>query len=187
VLKEFLMSRAPIKGFPHSNGHGRRQAGLEVVSRQSNLIVESANTVPEAKLRQMLTDEARKQNKPYGLYFRDITGGFTTTQRGGMQAFKVLPIVVYRVYTDGRPDELVRGVDIVGTPLASFAKIVATGDKLEVFNGYCGAESGSVPVSAVAPAILVSEIETEKKSKSNDRPPLLPEPTNLESIKGGVR
>ena len=187
VLKEFLMSRAPIKGFDHSNGHGRRQPGLEVVSRQSNLIVESTNAVPEAKLREMLIAEAKKQGKPYGLYFREITGGFTTTQRGGPQAFKVIPVVVYRIFTDGRPDELVRGVDIVGTPLASFAKILATGDKQDVFNGYCGAESGSVPVSAVSPAILVSEIETEKKAKSNDRPPLLPQPTTMESGAGGGR
>jgi len=183
VLKEFLMSRSPIKGFSHSNGHGRRQPGLEVVSRQSNLIVESANAVPEAKLRQMLIDEIKKQNKPYGLYFRDITGGFTTTARAGLQAFKVMPVIVYRVYPDGRPDELVRGADIVGTPLASFSKIIATGDKPEVFNGYCGAESGSVPVSAVSPAILVSEIEIEKKAKSNERPPLLPEPTTMEKSK----
>ncbi|HTS65504.1 MAG TPA: metallopeptidase TldD-related protein [Candidatus Acidoferrales bacterium] len=183
VLKEFLMSRSPIKGFPRSNGHGRRQPGLEVVSRQSNLIVESSNAVPEARLRQMLIDEVKKQNKPYGLYFRDITGGFTTTARSGLQAFKVIPVIVYRVYPDGRPDELVRGADIVGTPLASFSKIVATGDKPEVFNGYCGAESGSVPVAAVSPSILVSEIEIEKKAKSNERPPLLPEPTTMEKSK----
>jgi predicted Zn-dependent protease len=186
VLKTFLMSRSPIRGFDHSNGHGRRQPGFEVVSRQSNLIVESANAVTEARLRQMLIGEIKKQNKPYGLYFRDITGGFTTTQRAGLQAFKVIPVIVYRVYADGRPDELVRGTDIVGTPLASFAKILATSDKPEVFNGYCGAESGSVPVSAVSPAILVSEIEIEKKAKSQDRPPLLPEPTSLES-KGGSK
>jgi len=182
-LKTFLMSRTPIKGFAQSNGHGRRQPGLEVVSRQSNLIVESSNAVPEAKLRQMLIDEVKKQNKPYGLYFRDITGGFTTTGRTGLQAFKVIPVIVYRVYPDGRPDELVRGADIVGTPLTSFSKIVATGDKAEVFNGYCGAESGSVPVSAVSPAILVSSIEIEKKAKSNDRPPLLPQPATLESAR----
>ena len=181
VLKTFLMSRSPIKGIDHSNSHGRRQPGYEVVSRQSNLIVESSNSVPEARLRQMLIDEVKRQNKPYGLYFRDITGGFTTTSRSGLQAFKVIPVVVYRVYPDGRPDELVRGADIVGTPLASFAKILATSDKLEVFNGYCGAESGSVPVSAVAPAILVSEIEIEKKAKSQDRPPLLPSPLPPES------
>jgi TldD protein len=187
VLKTFLMSRSPIKGFPQSNGHGRRQPGYEVVSRQSNLLVESTNAVPEARLRQLLLDEVKKQNKPYGLYFRDIMGGFTTTQRAGLQAFKVIPVIVYRVYADGRPDELVRGADIVGTPLASFSKILATSDKLEVFNGYCGAESGSVPVSAVAPAILVSEIEIEKKAKANDRPPLLPEPTSMENTKEGVQ
>jgi predicted Zn-dependent protease len=185
VLKTFLMSRSPIQGFDHSNGHGRRQPGYEVVSRQSNLVVESSNSVSDARLRQMLIEEAKKQNKPYGLYFRDITGGFTTTQRSGLQAFKVIPVIVYRVYTDGRPDELVRGADIVGTPLASFAKILATSDKPEVFNGYCGAESGSVPVSAVSPAILVSEIEIEKKAKSNDRPPLLPQPTDMESKGAG--
>lgn len=185
VLKTFLMSRSPIKGFDHSNSHGRRQPGYEVVSRQSNLIVESTNAVPEAKLRQMLIAEVKRQNKPYGLYFRDITGGFTTTARAGLQAFKVLPVIVYKVYPDGRPDQLVRGTDIVGTPLASFAKILATGDKQEVFNGYCGAESGSVPVSAVSPSILVSEIEIEKKAKSNDRPPLLPEPTAMEGKGGG--
>ena len=180
VLKTFLMSRSPIKGVDHSNGHGRRQPGLEPVSRQSNLIVESSNAVSDAKLRQMLLDEVKRQGKPYGLYFRDITGGFTTTGRAGLQAFKVIPVIVYRVYLDGRPDELVRGADIVGTPLASFSKILATSDKTEVFNGYCGAESGSVPVSAVSPAVLVSEIEIEKKAKSNDRPPLLPEPASME-------
>jgi TldD protein len=180
VLKTFLMSRSPIKGFDQSNGHGRRQPGHEPESRQSNLIVESTNAVSDAKLHQMLIDEVKKQGKPYGLYFQDITGGYTTTERNGPQAFKVIPVIVYRVYPDGRPDELVRGADIVGTPLASFAKILATSDKTEVFNGYCGAESGFVPVSAVSPAILVSEIEIEKKAKSNDRPPLLSEPASME-------
>ena len=185
VLKTFLMSRSPIAGIDESNGHGRRQPGHEVVSRQSNLIVESTKAVSDAALRAMLIEEIKRQNKPYGLYFRDITNGFTTTSRAGLQAFKVIPVIVYRVYADGRPDELVRGADIVGTPLASFAKILATGDKPEVFNGYCGAESGSIPVSAVSPAILVSEIEIEKKAKADDRPPLLPAPATVE--KGGGR
>jgi TldD protein len=176
VLKTFLMSRSPVKGFDHSNGHGRRQPGYEVVSRQSNLIVESSRTVSETKLRQMLIEEVKRQSKPYGLFFDEVTGGFTTTARAGLQAFKVIPVVVYRVYADGRPDEMVRGADIVGTPLASFAKILMTSDRPKVFNGYCGAESGSVPVSAVSPAILVSEIEIEKKAKASDRPPLLPAP-----------
>ncbi|MGI8989370.1 MAG: TldD/PmbA family protein [Bryobacteraceae bacterium] len=182
ILRSFLMSRSPIEGFNQSNGHGRRQPGLEVVSRQSNLLVESSRAVSDARLREMLIEEVGKQGRPYGLYFQDIVGGYTTTGRSGLQAFKVIPVIVYRVYADGRPDELIRGADIVGTPLASFGKILETSNRLEVFNGYCGAESGNVPVSAVAPAILVSEIEIEKKDKSQDRPPLLPSPVDITAV-----
>jgi predicted Zn-dependent protease len=177
ILKTFLMSRSPINGFPNSNGHGRRSAGNEIVSRQSNLIVESTNKVSDAELRKMLIEEVKKQGKTYGLYFDQVTGGYTTTASRGLQAFTVIPLVVYRVFADGRPDELIRGADIVGTPLASFEKIMATSDKMEVFNGICGAESGSVPVSAVAPALLVSQIEIQRKERSQDRPPILARPS----------
>ena len=176
VLKNFLMSRMPIKGFDKSNGHGRNQPGLMPTGRQGNLIVTSNQTVPEANLRQMLIDEVKKQGKPYGLYFDDIQGGFTLTTRSLPQAFQVLPVIVYKVYADGRPDELVRGVDIVGTPLAALTRITATGDKEQVFNGVCGAESGSVPVSAVAPAMLFSEMEVQKRAHGHERPPVLPAP-----------
>jgi len=176
VLKAFLLSRSPVGEFKESNGHGRRQPGFEIVSRQSNLLVESANSVSSQALRAMLIEQIKKQNKPYGLYFEEVSSGYTTTGRRGLQAFTVVPLVVYRVFADGRPDELIRGVDIVGTPLASFQKIVATSDKAEVFNGYCGAESGSIPVSAVSPAILVSEIETQKKQNAQEKQPLLPRP-----------
>lgn len=177
ILKTFLMSRSPIAGFPESNGHGRRSPGNEIVSRQSNLFVESTRTATDAELRQMLIEEIKRQGKPYGLYFDQVTSGYTTTQRAGLQAFTVVPLTVYRVYPDGRPDELIRGVSIVGTPLASFAKIMATSNKMDVFNGYCGAESGYVPVSAIAPALLVREIEIQRKERSQDRPPYLPRPT----------
>jgi predicted Zn-dependent protease len=187
VLKSFLTSRMPIKGFEHSNGHGRNQPGLMPTGRQGNLIVSSTQTVPEKDLRQKLIEEVKKQNKPYGLYFDDIQGGFTLTTRSLPQSFQVLPVIVYKVYPDGRPDELVRGVDIVGTPLASLTKIVATGDTPEVFNGYCGAESGSVPVSASAPAILTSELEVQKKATSSDRPPILPPPAHDPVNAGGIQ
>jgi predicted Zn-dependent protease len=183
VLKTFLMSRSPLSGFAESNGHGRREPGRPVVSRQGNLIVRSTKTVPYDELRKMLIEECRKQNKPFGYVFEDITGGFTTTSRGGPQAFKVLPVVVNRVYADGRPDELVRGVDIVGTPLSCFSKILATGDDPAVFNGTCGAESGWVPVSAVSPSILVEQIEIEKRERSQERLPILPPPSK--SATGG--
>jgi predicted Zn-dependent protease len=176
ILKNFLMSRMPIKDFGVSNGHGRNEPGRMPTGRQGNLIVTSSQTVPEAQLRQKLIDEVKRQGKPYGLYFDDIQGGFTLTTRQLPQAFQVLPVIVYRVYADGRPDELVRGVDIVGTPLAALTRIITTGDQQHVFNGVCGAESGSVPVSAVAPAMLFSEMEVQKRAHSHERPPILPPP-----------
>jgi len=185
VLKNFEMSRSPLVGFPRSNGHGRRQLGATPVSRQGNLVVQSNKTVTNAELRAKLIELIKAQGKPYGLLIDDIAGGFTFTGRGQPQAFQVLPLVVYKVFPDGRPDELVRGVDIVGTPLAALTKIVATGDPPEVFNGYCGAESGSVPVSAASPAILTSELEVQKKESSTDRPPILPPPAHDEIKTGG--
>jgi len=178
VLKDFEMSRSPLVDFPHSNGHGRRQLGATPVSRQGNLIIKSSKAVTNAQLRAQLIELLKKQNKPYGLLIDDIAGGFTFTGRGQPQAFQVQPLVVYKVFADGRPDELVRGVDIVGTPLAALTKIVATGDRPEVFNGYCGAESGSVPVSAASPAILTSELEVQKKQTDTDAPPILPPPAH---------
>jgi len=187
VLKSFLMSRAPITDFGHSNGHGRRQSGLMPVGRQGNLIVTSTNTVKESELKQRLVDEIKKQGKPYGLYFEDIQGGFTLTGRASPQAFQVIPVMVWRVYPDGRPDELVRGVDIVGTPLLSLNNIILTGDTEQVFNGICGAESGQVPVAAAAPAMLFSEIEVQKRAKGTQRPPLLPPPGFEDAVAAGQK
>src|SRR6202166_2594383 len=141
------MSRLPIARFSNSNGYGRGQTVRVPNGRQGNLIVSSTKRVPEPELRKMLLEEAKKQGKPYGLYFEDISSGFAVTTRNSPQAFQVIPLVVYRVYVDGRPDELVRGVSIVGTPQAALARIVATNNRQDVFNGICGAESGQIPVS----------------------------------------
>ncbi|HVR62979.1 MAG TPA: metallopeptidase TldD-related protein, partial [Polyangia bacterium] len=177
VLRNFLLGRSPTRGFRQSNGHGRRQEGRQVVARQGNLVVQPAAVVSTDELRRRLRESARRQGKPYGLLFRDISGGFTNTARGGPQAFKVLPILVYRVWADGRPDQLVRGVDLVGTPLAALSRISAAADDFQTFNGYCGAESGFVPVSATSPSLLVEQIEVERRDKGNDKPPALPAPT----------
>ena len=176
VFESFLMSRSPIENFPRSNGHGRAQAGFRPVSRQSNLLVESSEPVPEQKLRLKLIEECKRQDRPFGLLFKDIQGGFTITGRTIPNAFNVLPTEVYRIYTDGRPDELVRGVDLVGTPLVILSMVSDSGDQYEIFNGMCGAESGSVPVSAVSPSLLLTQVEVQKKSKSQERPPILPRP-----------
>lgn len=176
VFNGYLMSRIPIENFPNSNGHGRKQIGYQAISRQSNLIVEATQTVTISELRKKLIEEAKKQNKDYGLFFEQVSGGFTFTTRYIPNAFNVTPIIVYKVYVDGRPDELVRGVDLIGTPLATFSNVILAADDIGIFNGTCGAESGGVPVSAVSPSLLVSRIEVQKKVKSQAKPPILEAP-----------
>lgn len=177
VLKEFLMSRVPLDSFPESNGHGRTAGAGTPVSRQSNLVVETRKPYTESELRQLLRDEARRQGKDYGYLFQSVSGGYTQTGEGNsINSFNVTPLEVYRIYVDGRPDELVRGVDLIGTPLSMFSNIVAGGDTPSTFIGSCGAESGWVPVSATSPMIFCSKIETQRRQKKGYMMPVLSPP-----------
>ncbi|WP_434381193.1 TldD/PmbA family protein [Melittangium boletus] len=181
VLKSYLLSRRPVEGFLQSNGHGRSQGSAKPVARMANLIVESTKQVDDAELKRQLIAEARRQGRPYGLIIRDITGGNTNTSSYGYQAFKGVPRMVFRVDVKTGEESLVRGVEIVGTPLSAINRIQVTGRKSGIFNGFCGAESGHVPVSTVAPALLLQEIELQRTQEGKDRPPLLPRPTDADA------
>lgn len=176
ILRNFLMTRTPINGVSGSNGHARTAPGGIPESRQSNLVVTGKSEKTFNELRDMLIAECKKQGKQYGYLFQDVQGGFTNVGRTTPNAFNVLPTEVYKIYADGKPDELVRGVDLIGTPLSMFKHIAACSNTVETFNGMCGSGSGWVPVSASSPAIFVDVIETQKKSKSSERLPVLPRP-----------
>ncbi|MCK4349202.1 MAG: hypothetical protein KAW47_11365, partial [Thermoplasmatales archaeon] len=179
ILKKFLMSRMPIKGFNKSNGHGRlqikRAARYDVVPRQGNLIIEAKEAVKEEELEARLIEECKKEGKPYGLIVTTTAGGATITGRFWIQSFVQIPVVIYRLYTDGRK-EMIRGARFGGTPLASLEKILCFGDRSYTFNGYCGAESGYMPVSAVSPSVIISSLELAKEQNAKLKPPLLPSP-----------
>jgi TldD protein len=176
TLVGYLLSRKPVKPFDRSNGHGRSQGARPPMARMANLVVESSRAVPREELKRRLMAEARRQGKPFGLVIRDITGGNTNTASFGYQAFKGTPRLVYRVDAETGEETLVRGVELVGTPLTSVNKVLATGDAVRAFNGFCGAESGYVPVSTVAPAALVGEIELQRVARAMERGPVLPSP-----------
>jgi predicted Zn-dependent protease len=176
VLRDYLKSRTPIAGSLHSNGHGRAEGTADPMGRMGNLFLRSTKRVPIAELKRLMLEEVRRQGKPFGLIIRDITGGSTNTSNYGYQAFKGQPRLVYRVDAQTGAETLVRGVEMVGTPLTTVSKIVATSDTDGVFNGFCGAESGFVPVSTVAPAVLMSEIELQRSQRALERPVILPPP-----------
>lgn len=178
ILTNFLLSRSPVEGFPHSNGHGRAQAGWMPEARQSNLVVTSSQPVTRDELKHQLIDLIAQEHRPYGLYFDDIEGGFTMLSRNLPGSFDVMPVMVYRVYPDGH-EELVRGADLIGTPLTVFSRILAADGDMQTFNGLCGAESGWVPVSSSSPDLLIGQIEVQRKDKSHRTPPILPPPSGV--------
>ncbi len=178
MLTGFLMGRTPLQGFDKSNGHGRCAPGWNPTARQSNLFVRTTKNkqYSPAELRALLIKEAKRQKKAYGLYFDEVSGGSTYTDHRTQQSYSIYPKVVYKVFVDGRKDELIRGADIVGTPLSALERIIASGTEHGVFNGSCGRESGFVPVSGVAPSLLVQSIEIKRTRKTFQKPPILPDP-----------
>ena len=173
ILKNFLMSRIPIEGFSKSNGHGRGNLNIGTETRQSNMLIESSKPISNEALNALFVKELKKCGLSFGYRIDKVSGGLTMTGAASANAFYLNPLVVYRVYTDGRPDELVRGINIVGTPLAAFSQIIAESDDQKIFNGMCGAMSGSVPVSAIAPSMLVKELEFQKTGDNQKIEPFI--------------
>jgi TldD protein len=183
VLEGYLLSRTPVKGVDaRSNGHGRAQGNRSPIARMANLVVTHADEVEEgrvldmAALEEALLEEARRQGSEYALIIEDITGGDTNVSSWGYQAFRGVPTIVHRIHVETGERELVRGVEIVGTPLTVVNRIAAVSREKGVFNGFCGAESGYVPVSTVAPAALITEVELQRQRRDAERAPVLPPP-----------
>lgn len=177
VLRGFLMSRWPVKGFPSTNGHGRADWRSHPTGRMANLIVQADGAVTLDELTRRLVDLARKQGKPHGFLLVGSSGGENPTNRESPQTLEVRPRLVYRVDAATGARTLVRGVKLVGTPLVVLNRIVAAADDDALANGFhCGAESGWVPVSQTAPSLLVSEIELQRLPEDRARPPVLPSP-----------
>jgi TldD protein len=177
VLTGLLTDRTLVQGIKASNGHGRSAPGWNPIARQANLIVSSDEQVSPQALKKLLIEEAIKQHKPYGLYFEEISGGSTFTAAASDQSYSIYPLKVYKVFVDNRPDQLVRGAEITGTPLAALERIMAAGNDHEIFNGRCGRDSGMIPVSAIAPSLLIRSVEIKRAAKPYYRPPVLPDPS----------
>jgi len=175
-LAGFLLTRRPVEKFRKSNGHARASTSQRPVARMGTLVLDSRERVPAGELKQRLLEMARKQGKPYAIILRRASSGATNTSSWGFQAFKGVARLVYRVDAKTGEETLVRGVELVGTPLASLMKIAVVGDDQAVFNGYCGAESGFIPVSTITPSLILSELELQKAPPRRERKEVIPPP-----------
>lgn len=179
ILRNYLMGRRPIDKFTHSNGHGRAAPFRQAMARMGNLFISSTKTVPYDKLKQMLLEECRKRGKDYGIIIRSMYSGETNTSTWEPQSFEVEPRLAYRVDAKTGEEKLIRGIELVGTPLTALQNILACSETSGTLNAYCGAISGSVGNSEIAPALLVGEIELQKANPTMGRPPFVAAPYGL--------
>jgi TldD protein len=176
VLKGFLNTRAVThrKGFV-PNGHARSKRHRRPVSRMGVFTVSGHETTTLQELRKRLLEEVKKQGKPFGMIVYETSGGETDTTNYDFQAFRGEISYATLLYPNGR-ERLVRGVNIVGTPLQSLDNVIGIGDHRELDNSFCGAESGLLPVSMIAPAVLLSNLELQAKSEESAPPSILKKP-----------
>jgi TldD protein len=183
VLKGFLSTRAALeKGRHTSNGHARTKQHQRPISRMAVTIVEGKNGQPLDKLKAKLVQEIKRQKKPFGMIVYETNGGETDTTNYDFQAFSGDIAYATLVYPNGK-EVCVRGVNFVGTPLQSLSNIVAVGDSPEIDNGFCGAESGLLPITTIAPAVVVSNLELQGKDEELVTPSILKRPQSLKRRK----
>jgi predicted Zn-dependent protease len=137
--------------------------------------VSGHETTTLQELRKRLLEEVKKQGKPFGMIVYETSGGETDTTNYDFQAFRGEISYATLLYPNGR-ERLVRGVNIVGTPLQSLDNVIGIGDHRELDNSFCGAESGLLPVSMIAPAVLLSNLELQAKSEESAPPSILKKP-----------
>lgn len=159
VLVNYLMSRDPIRDFPHSNGHGRAGYAGSPRPQISNLIFKASNGVSFDELKKKLIDMCRDQGRPYG-YYVETTGP------------RLAPRLLWRVYVkDGRM-ELVRGAIFNQLDTRTLRNnIIAAGNDTYVYN-----RRDPVPSSIVAPSLLFDDLEIQRQNRTREKLPTYPAP-----------
>jgi TldD protein len=178
VVSGFLSTRSPFnagKKRHRSNGHARSEGFQRPMSRMANLVVTGEDGLPWKQMKQALIEEVTKRGLEFGIVLYGVEGGETGTDAYDFQAFLGEITQAARIFPDGR-EELVKGVDFVGTPLSTLNQILAVGSDHHVDNGYCGAESGMLPVSTVSPPLLLANLELQSKSPAKVTQYILPLP-----------
>jgi len=196
VLKSFLTTRQPGKGFPASNGHARMGGAYGArAAAISNLFVKASQSQPLDDLKKKLIQMLKDRDKPFGMLVRRLDYPYSSSgadlqalmasssQSGGSARPACPPILVFRVYPDGR-EELVRGLRFRGVSTRSLRDIMAASTEVALFdyvnNGaplaFLGAGGLIAPAVVVAPGLLFEELELEKPQEQLQKPPVVPPP-----------
>ncbi|HYZ87406.1 MAG TPA: metallopeptidase TldD-related protein, partial [Bryobacteraceae bacterium] len=196
-LQHMLLTRQPVRGFEGSNGRARVPGPYGArAATFSNLILKTSAPTKDTDLKKKLLDIIGKRNKPYGMIVRKLDFPSTASMEefrqmaassgGGRPASA--PILVYRVYPDGR-EELVRGLRFRGLNVRSFRDILAAGSESHVFHllnnlapmSLVGAGSYVAPQSVIAPSLIFEDVELDRPQENMPKVPVVPPPALVSS------
>jgi TldD protein len=170
VLRGFLLSRYPVKGFPRSNGHGRTVVGQIPTGTPGSLFLTSADPQPIENLLARLREECRRQDKPYGLWVRNLRAVLQQQGAGGQGSIRLIARVDMVPAAGGKPVR-VRDLDVVGTPLVMAESVLAAGDDPDI-----NEVSFTAAASVVSPSLLLAEAELQRSETKPEKGPILPAP-----------
>jgi hypothetical protein len=170
VLKGFLLSRYPVKGFARSNGHGRAAVGIMPTGTPGVLFLTSAQPQSVENLLARLRQECRDRQKPYGLWIRGLRAAVQQQGGGGQGSIRFVARVDLVETATGKTTR-VRDLDLVGTPLVMAESLVAAGDDAEASD-----VSLVAPASVIAPSLLLAEAELQRSETKPEKSPILPPP-----------
>jgi hypothetical protein len=194
LLKGYLLTREPVRGFEGSNGRARMPGNYgSSAAGISNLLVTSSLTVPVSELKNKMLEMIGARMKPYGIIVRKMDYPSSASveearrlisgeQSGGSRPIS-LPLLVYRVYPDGH-EELVRGLRFAGLNTRSFKDVVAAGDDAAAFDfldnqapfALMGGAGYVSNATVVAPSLLIDDLELHPLEDELPKLPVVPAP-----------
>ncbi len=195
VLKDFLRTRNPVRGYADSNGHARVTGGPGgELPEPSNLMVKASETSSIADLRRKMMDLCQQRGLPYGIVIRKLdfpsAAPFDEARRllmaaasGGSVRPVSVPVYVYRVYADGH-EEMIRGVRLRSVNARSLKDILAAGNDANTLSylenempfALLGAGGSTAEVAVVAPSLLIDDLELTNIDDELPKLPLVPSP-----------
>jgi hypothetical protein len=175
VLKRFLMSRIPRKGFEHSNGHAASAPYSSPRAHPANLVLSSMKATSDRDVAARAVALAKEQGLKYVIVVDELEA----------PELDLAAAVVKRRYADGH-EELVRGARLRSQlTMRSLKDIIAVGNSPAVVS-YLGNgvsrystydASAGYSVSIAAPSLLLRDADVKKPIGAQRLGPLVPRPT----------
>lgn len=189
-LTGLLMCRTPIAKIKEPNGHAKyykNPFGTRHIGFVSNLIIDSEQKISEQELLKKLKELAQDYGNDFAIVITKLVSRKPENlqeryqrfyqNRGRTPPLLSSPLNVYKLNLKTNVLELIKGLDFSQVTPRMLRDIVVTGDKEYVHNFVYRDDSGNeYPVSVVAPAVLIEEMDLIQKKGETRKLPIAPRP-----------